>query len=95
LIAYQNHREKADLFYWHREAKSSNAEVDYVTTAAGKIVPVEVKSSTTGSMKSLKTFMEVKKCDYAVKVSGFNFSFFENVQSIPFYALESLVKRKT
>lgn len=93
LIAYQNYREKADLFYWHREAKSSNAEVDYVTTTAGKIVPIEVKSSSTGSMKSLKTFMETKKCDLAVKVSGFNFSLFEKVQTVPFYALESFVKR--
>ena len=94
LIAYRNYKEKADLFYWHREAKSSNAEVDYVTALAGKIIPVEVKSSNTGSMKSLRTFMEIKNRDFAVKVSGFNFSFFENVQSVPFYALESLVKRK-
>lgn len=92
LIAYQNHIERVNLFYWHRESKSSNAEVDYVTAIDGKIVPVEVKSSTTGRMKSLRIFMELKHRDFAVKVSGLNFSLFENVQSIPLYGLESLVK---
>ncbi|MCX6581200.1 MAG: AAA family ATPase [Candidatus Aminicenantes bacterium] len=92
LIAYRNYKEKADIFYWHREAKSSNAEVDYITTLAGKIVPVEVKSSTTGGMKSLRTFMQIKNRNFAIKVSGFNFSLFDCVQSVPFYALESLVK---
>jgi len=66
--------------------------VHNVTTLAGKIVPVEVKSITTGGMKSLRTFMQIKNRDFAIKVSGFNFSLFDSVQSVPFYALESLVK---
>ncbi len=95
LIAYQSYKEKVDLFYWHKESKSSNAEVDYVTTLNGKIVPVEVKSGSTGSMKSLRMFMESKPSLFAVKVSGFNFSYFENVLSVPFYAMESLVKKSS
>jgi len=50
----------SDLFYWARNAKSSNAEVDYVITHKGKIYPIEVKSGAAGSLKSLhlalKTF---------------------------------------
>jgi len=42
-----------ELFYWAREARSSNAEVDYLTVREGSIYPVEVKSGTGGSLKSL------------------------------------------
>lgn len=42
--------------YWHREAKSSNAEVDFVTVKAGEMVPVEVKSSKKGSMKEIPLY---------------------------------------
>lgn len=30
LIAYSSIKTKTDLYYWHRESKSSNAEVDFV-----------------------------------------------------------------
>ena len=43
----------SELFYWSREARSSSAEVDYLAVRQGKIYPVEVKSGTGGSLKSL------------------------------------------
>lgn len=42
-----------DLLYWARESKSSNAEVDYVATVKGKVFSIEVKSGSSGSLKSL------------------------------------------
>lgn len=39
-----------ELTYWLREGKSANAEVDYVVALEGKIVPVEVKAGTSGSI---------------------------------------------
>lgn len=42
-----------NLFYWTRSAKSSTAEVDYIVSAKGKIYPLEVKSGSSGSLKSL------------------------------------------
>ena len=42
-----------DLFYWSRDAKSSTAEVDYLVTKKGKIVPVEVKSGASERLRSL------------------------------------------
>ena len=92
FVAYQNYREKPELYYWHREARASNAELDYVTTVENKVVPVEVKRSSSGSMKSLKLFIEIKSSDMAVKISDFNFSLFEKVQTVPFYGIESLVR---
>lgn len=47
-----------ELVYWLREGRSNNAEVDYVVALGGEIVPVEVKSGETGSLKSLFVFAE-------------------------------------
>jgi len=43
----------SDLFYWARDAKNSNAEVDFITVKQGKIFPVEVKSGPAGKLRSL------------------------------------------
>jgi len=48
----------SELFYWARDARGSNAEVDYLTVFEGKIYPVEVKSGTGGSLKSLHLMLE-------------------------------------
>jgi hypothetical protein len=49
--------QNGSLYYWDRQAKSSSAEVDYLAVLNGKIHPVEVKSSATGSLKSLHLFL--------------------------------------
>lgn len=41
------------LYYWSRDKKSSKAEVDYLIEKKGQIVPVEVKNSASGRLKSL------------------------------------------
>ncbi|RLD60996.1 MAG: nuclease [Bacteroidetes bacterium] len=48
LAAGQN-----SLYYWARQSKSSTAEVDYLLVKKNKIFPVEVKNSSSGSLKSL------------------------------------------
>ena len=48
----------SELFYWAREARGSNAEVDYLTVREGKIYPVEVKSGAGGSLRSLHLMLE-------------------------------------
>ena len=48
----------ADLYYWAREAKSSNAETDYLIEKQGKIIPVEIKSGKGGSLRSLHLLLE-------------------------------------
>jgi len=47
-----------DLFYWSRDARGSNAEVDYLLTFSGKIYPIEVKSGAAGSLKSLHMLLQ-------------------------------------
>jgi len=53
--------ESKQLYYWHRENPNSNAEVDYVINKEGKIIPIEVKSGTKGSMQSMYVFLNEKK----------------------------------
>ncbi len=53
--------EEPELYYWNREKTGSSAEVDYLFQIEGKIVPVEVKSGTTGSLKSLHVVASEKK----------------------------------
>jgi len=48
------------LFYWHREARSSNAEVDYVVSDGVDVVPIEVKASKGGALRSVFQFLAEK-----------------------------------
>ena len=54
LLAW--HSEK--LYYWSRAARSSNAEVDFLTVRKGEIYPVEVKSGPAGRLRSLHLFLD-------------------------------------
>ena len=56
-----------ELTYWLREGRSSNAEVDYVVSFNGKIIPIEIKSGATGSLKSLHQFVGEKSVSRAVR----------------------------
>jgi len=76
---------KMDLFYWHREALNSNAEVDYMIQKGRDIIPVEVKSGTKGSMQSLSLFLKEKKREYGIRLSLENFSSYGNIRSFPLY----------
>ena len=52
--------EDAPLFYWHREARNANAEVDYVIGVGGEVLPVEVKAAAGGALRSVFQFLSEK-----------------------------------
>ena len=56
-----------ELHYWLREGRSSNAEVDFVIGLGGDIIPIEVKSGATGTLKSLHQFMGTKPSPLAIR----------------------------
>jgi predicted AAA+ superfamily ATPase len=56
-----------DLTYWLREGRSTNAEVDYVIALDGNIIPIEVKSGATGSLKSVHQFVGEKNVPLAIR----------------------------
>jgi uncharacterized protein len=83
----------AELFYWHRESKNSQAEVDYVIQNNEEIIPVEVKAGKTGSMKSLHLFLKEKERAFGIRIAMENFSAFGNIKVYPLYALGNVFER--
>ena len=47
-----------NLHYWSRRAKSSTAEVDFLAVKSDNIFPIEVKSGSSGKLKSLHLCLE-------------------------------------
>jgi hypothetical protein len=47
-----------DVYYWERQAKSSTAEVDFVIQKNNKWFPVEVKSGSSGALRSLHLYLQ-------------------------------------
>lgn len=58
------------LYYWQRNKPGSNAELDYLIQHHSKVIPVEVKAGTKGSMQSLALFMQLKKLTVAIRLSS-------------------------
>ena len=58
------------LHYWAREARNASAEVDYVLGVGRRVVPVEVKAGTTGSLRSLQRFVAEKSSDFAIRFNA-------------------------
>lgn len=101
IIKYSDCFTKAESHYWQRPQKKSQAEVDYVVAHSGKVLPIEVKASTQGSMQSLWIFLREHNLHDAIRVSLENFGHLyyydkeahdaeRHVQIIPLYALSNL-----
>jgi predicted AAA+ superfamily ATPase len=56
------------LQWWTREEKHAMAEVDFIIQIQGRIIPVEVKSGATGSLRSLLYMMDLLPHPYALRL---------------------------
>jgi len=65
LRAAQTQLTAPHLFYRQRTG-GRLGEIDYIIQHGNRVVPVEVKSGSAGSMKSLHQFMAEKRLDFAV-----------------------------
>ncbi|MBC8255754.1 MAG: ATP-binding protein [Candidatus Marinimicrobia bacterium] len=90
LMYCQNPFIRPELYYWHREAKNSNAEVDFVIQLGSDIVPIEVKAGTKGQMQSIQLFMDKRKLKRGIRTSLENFSHYGKIDVIPLYAIGML-----
>jgi predicted AAA+ superfamily ATPase len=61
---------ESKIYYWMREKRNSEAEIDFLTQVGNKIIPIEVKAGKTGTLKSLHVFMLEKKLDIAVRFNS-------------------------
>ncbi len=78
LISIQT--KKAELpHFWVREKNQASAEVDLVYAIDGKVVPIEIKSGSTGTLKSLHQFIERTNHPYAVRIYAGEFEIQEAI----------------
>lgn len=97
LISLTQPNHFPELFYWHREAKSSQAELDFVLAKEDQVLPIEVKSGVGRKMKSLGIFQEEKQKKRSgrtgIRISSVLAEALTNgVRSVPFYAIESVLE---
>jgi len=92
LIAAFSPYSRPELFYWHREARSSNAEVDYVLSRNTRILPIEVKAGTRGQMQSLHLFLKERNLEKGFRISHENFAVYDRFQTVPMYATGNLLR---
>jgi predicted AAA+ superfamily ATPase len=94
-----------ELFYWTRQAKNAQAEIDYISNHLQTIVPIEVKADRQGGMKSLWAFMRNKQLHHAIRCSLENFGQFSytdkednlemrHVSICPIYAIAQMEQIK-
>lgn len=92
LVVYEHPRKKVQLYYWKRNARGSEAEVDYLIQHQRDIIPIEVKSGKGKTLKSMQLFLAShKNSPYGVRFSTNNYSICENVHSYPLYAIAKLL----
>lgn len=90
LLAYSPKIQRNKLFFWQREEKNSQAEVDYLYVHDGQIIPLEVKAGKVGRLKSLKIFMQEKQAKLGIRVSALPLSYESDILSVPFYMISEL-----
>ena len=69
LTDFASAKDHQTLYYWLREGKTGNAEVDFLVQKGTEILPIEVKSGKSGALKSLLQFVALRGCRRAVKFS--------------------------
>lgn len=100
LVKASNNRHRYELHYWENLSNGATSEVDYVIPYEMKVLPIEVKSGTSGKMKSLRLFMNKKGITKAVRTSLENFSVLTYVDNdvkreidiIPIFAIGNLLR---
>ncbi len=79
------------LYYWHREVRGSEAEVDYIVAMKGEIIPIEVKAGVTGNLKSLHAFLNTHgDSKMGVRFSLRNIEKHGSIVCLPLYAVPLL-----
>lgn len=88
LLACADLHSDKKLHFWAREARGSNAEVDFLIEIEGMPIPVEVKAGARGSLKSMRLFLkEYPKTPLGVRYSMHELSYFDQILSIPLYMI--------
>ena len=101
LLHYRTPNIRHEIYYWQRQAKNSQAEVDYLSSYRQTVLPIEVKAEKQGGMKSLWIFLRERKLSNAIRCSLENFGTFDyqdpevsgavrHVKICPLYAISQM-----
>ncbi len=61
-------RKNINLSYWYREQKGSISEIDYLISSHDRLIPVEIKSGKSGTLRSLHNFIDESRNNFAVRI---------------------------
>ena len=59
-----------ELYYWHPPKSEAQAEIDFLYVHGNEIIPVEVKSGSNGSIKSLHSYIIKKQAQRGIRISS-------------------------
>ena len=79
-----------DLGVYYYTNDRGSCEIDFVTAAKDKVVPVEVKAETNLKAKSLKTFQEKYDPKLSIRVSLADYKKEDRLLNLPLYAIENI-----
>jgi len=88
VLAYADPIIKNRIFYWHRENRNSQAEVDYLVQIKEHVVPIEVKAGTSLRIKSMHMFLDSHpNSSYGIRFSAHNYAHEQRIFTYPLYAV--------
>ncbi len=94
LLAYSTPSSKASLYYWQKEEKAAQAEVDYLIQKAGHVIPIEVKSNKGTALKSMRVFLQSHpNSPYGIRFSSHDYSIHDGIHSYPLYSVFSALEK--
>lgn len=75
--------------FWVRDKTQSSAEVDLILSNGAYLIPIEIKSGKTGSLKSLHQFVNKANHPFAIRIYGGKFSMEETKtpEGKPYYLM--------
>ncbi len=87
ILKHSSQDRYPELYYWHREARNADAEIDYLIQLHDTLWPIEVKAGKAGTMKSMALFLKEKPWKKGIKIALENFEESETLRTIPLYAV--------
>lgn len=91
LLAYGSPKSRNELYFWKRESKSAQSEVDYVYDFQHEILPIEVKSGHGSTLRSMHHFLEGhQKSKAGLRFWSENYLMADKIDSRPLYAVATL-----
>ncbi len=88
LLAYSDPITKESLFYWNREKRGSEAEIDYLIQLKDQVVPIEVKAGASKRIKSMQLFLESHPhSSFGIRFWAQPGEIHDKIHSYPLYAV--------